>query len=349
MASSRIHATENTVKNVQRIADSNFDRLQAKRGLTAKNQSQMTKLLPMLQVGSKAGPDEAQALAKMEARVAALKELRATLYKATVSVSKLHVVDKEQQLKKLTSARKKVVAIAASKPPVGVSKALRACVNELTSLREGVFVGTATSKKTLAIIACSNAVEHVDGLIAKTQERIAAHKSETVAASGDPVFQDEVVKVIQRTAEDAHKLASLKDKSFVVSRVPVVAVAKTMLDANKLKAKGFKAEDIGGYPVVHNQLVIGINKVMIGLKKSDVDDQGKSTKPIGPEKWLGAAEQVLAMIRKQTKIKYQLVDTRPYGHAGGAWFWAMPERDLNAFASAFPGKAVQLRNWGFAF
>lgn len=337
------------MKNVQRVADTNFDRFQAKQGLTAKNQSQMTKLLPMLQVGSKAGPDDAQVLAKMEARLTALKELRASLHKTTISLAKLHIVDKEQQLKKLTIARKKVVAIAESKPPVGVSKALRACLNELTSLREGVYVGTATTRKTLAIVACSDAVEHVDGLIAKTTKRLEAAKSQTQAGSGDPVFQDEVVKVIQRTAEDAHKLESLKGKSFVVCRVPVVAVAKTMLDANKLKAKGFKAEDIGGYPVLHNQLVIGINKAMLNLKKNEMDEQGNSLKPLSTDRWVNAADQVLAMIRKQTKVKYQLVDARPYGHAGGAWFWAMPERDLNLFATSFPGKAVSLQSWGFGF
>lgn len=337
------------MKNVQRVADSNFDRLQATQGLTAKNQSQMTKLLPMLQVGSKAGPDEAQVIAKMEARVKALKELRASLHKATESLAKLHIVDKEQQLKKLTSARKKVVAIAESKPPVGVSKALRACLNELTSLREGVYIGTATTKKTLAIVACSNAVEHVDGLIGKAEQRLSQAKSGVEAGSSDPVFQDEVVKVIQKTAEDAHKLESLKGKSFVMSRVPVVAIAKSMLDANVLKRKGFKAEDIGGYPVVHNQLVIGINKAMLDLKKNEISDLGQTVKTISTDRWVNAAEQVLAMIRKQTKVKYQLVDARPYGHSGGAWFWAMPERDLNLFASAFPGKAVALKSWGFAF
>lgn len=337
------------MKNNQRVADSNFDRFQARQGLTAKNQSQMTKLLPQLQVGSKAGPDEAQVLASLEKRVAALTELRAALHKTTLSVSKLYVMDKESRLKKLTSARKKVQAIAASKPPVGVAKALRAAVNELTSLREGVFVGTATDKKTLAIMACSEAVTHVDGLIEKANKRLAEAKALVKSGSNDPVFQEEVVKVIQKNAESETKLDSLKGKQFVISRVPVVAVAKTMLDVNVLKRRGFKADDIGGYPVIHNQLVIGINKTMIGLKKSEMNEKGQSIKPISSDKWVKAATHVLDMVFKQTKVRYALVDGRPYGRAGGAWFWAMPERDLNIFAGSFPGKAVSLRSWGFAF
>jgi deoxyinosine 3'endonuclease (endonuclease V) len=337
------------VKNNQRVADSNFDRYQAKQGLSAKNQSQMTKLLPLLQLGSKAGPNEAQVLSKLEARAQALAELRVALHKATLSVSKLYVAEKPDQLKRLTLARKKIVLIANSKPPIGVAKALRACVNELTSLREGVFVGTATDKKTLAIVACTEAVQHIDLLIDKNAKRIAEAKSITSAGSADPVFQEEIEHVIKKNAADASKLESLKGKQFVICRVPVVAVAKTTLDFQTVKLKGFKAEDIGGYPVIHNQLVIGINKTMLGLKKSELSEEGLSIKSIPADKWAKAAMEVLSLVRKQTKVKYQLVDARPYGYAGGAWFWAMSDKDLSLFASAFPGKAISMRSWGFGF
>src|ERR1700692_4831233 len=137
---------------MMRVADSNFDRLQARSGLTAKNQSQMEKIISALQIGSKAGPDDAQILMKAEKRVTALKELRAQLATATVAVSQLYVVSKPKQLQRLTAALKAVKTIAESKPPVGVQTHLRAALNELTSLREGVYVGAATSKRALSII-----------------------------------------------------------------------------------------------------------------------------------------------------------------------------------------------------
>src|SRR5271163_4896155 len=113
------------MKNPVRIVDSNFDRLQARQGLSARNNSQMEKIVSVLQVGSKAGPDDAQILAKAEHRVHALKELRSKLAEATIAVSQLYVVSKPKQLQKLTAALSSVREISDSKPPVGVKKYLK--------------------------------------------------------------------------------------------------------------------------------------------------------------------------------------------------------------------------------
>jgi hypothetical protein len=337
------------MKNPMRIVDSNFDRLQARKGTATKNNSQMEKITAMLQIGSKAGPDEAQIILKAEQRVTALKALRVSLAKATTAVSKLYVVEKPQQLKKLTAALKTIQTIAQSKPPVGVQKHLKAAMNELTSLREGVYVGAATSQKALSIVSCTDALYHVDELIVKAT---ASYESKKVtAASDDPLFTEEIEKVIQQTAEESRKLASLHDKDWVVSRMPVIPLAKAsnkaatgFLSVQALQRAGIKAESLGGYPVLHNQLVLGINPKAVGLTEA----QKKAGKSIPREKWLAVADAIRKLLEKQTRQKYQFVDERAYGAAGGAWFWLMPERELDLFASAFPGKAVTLLNWGFA-
>jgi hypothetical protein len=335
------------MKNPVLIADSNFDRLQARRGLTAKNQSQMDKIVSALQIGSKAGPDDAEILAKAEKRVASLKELRAQLTDATVKVSTLYVASKPKQLQRLTAALKTVTEIANSKPPVGVKNHLRAALNELTSLREGVYTGAATSKKALSLISCTEAIAHVDSLISVAEARYSSLK--VTASPDDQLWTEEIENVIRQTTEDSKSLQSLKTKDWVLSRVPVIVVAKASnkaatgyLSVDALKRAGLKVSSLGGYPVLHNQLVIGINPRVFGMS----DEDKKKGKSVPREDWFRAADEVRKLVQKQTKQKLQFVDEKAYGAAGGAWFWLMPEREIDLFASAFPGKAVKLQNWG---
>lgn len=328
------------MKNQMRVADTNFDRYQARQGLAAKNGSQMDKIVGTLQMGSKAGPTEEQVTAKAEARVKALIELKAKLQRATLAVSELYMSDKPTQMKKLTASLKKVKELADNKPPVGVKKHLTACINELTSLREGVYIGAAT-KKTLSIVACADAVAEIAVLIDQTKARVKQAKVESGAAD-DELYTEEVEKVIQRNAKDATRLESLKNRPFVISRVPIIPIA-TGLSTEALKRKGFKIETISNYVVMHNQLVIGINKEQLKLKR---EKEGKS---IDTEKWQTAILKILRMISKQIGSKVVLVDEKPYGAQGGAWFWVMPEKELNAFASCFSSKTVKLQRFGFAF
>lgn len=335
------------MKNPQRIADSLFDRVQARSGLTAKNQSQMVKLLPMLELSGKKEKDASQVKAALELRTSKLKLLKARLSKTVVSVSKLYVVDKTQQLKKLTAALKTVKGIIDDKPPIGISKQLRACVNELTSLREGVYTGAAVDKKTLSIIACTKALQHVDELIAsntKTVERTVAEAAGmAVASREDEYMYSDIAKVLEQTQKESENINSLQKRPFVLTRVPIIPLSKGPISVDKLKSAGFKADNLGGYPVLHNQLALGINKSMLDLKERE---QGKS---IDPARILAQATKIKKMIEKQMKTKLYFVDEKPYGAVGGAWFWLMSDRELKVFAATFPGKHVQITRFGFAF
>jgi hypothetical protein len=337
------------MKNAMRVVDSNFDRMQARRGLTAKNQSQLTKLIPILQMGSKKGPDDATVQMKMEARIAALKELKANLNKIVVRLSDLYSLDEQTRLKRLTAARKKIKAIIEDRPPIGVSKALRAALNELTSLREGVFVGAAVTKKSLAILSCTNAVTEVQSAIDSTRVKLQAHKQEVEGGSSDPLFQngDEIEQILEQTKKEGKALPVIKDKAFAIARVPIVVIpSKGFLNTEALSQSGFKADSVGGYAVIHNQLVLGINpKELIKLNKGQ-REQGKE---IPREKWLEAADRVKKLIERQQKIKLTFVVDRPYGGGGGAWFWLMPEREASLLKNAFPGRAINVKQWGFAF
>lgn len=330
------------MKNLMRVADTNFDKFQAKQGVTTKNASQMEKLVGILQMGVKAGPDDAQRLAKMEARVVGLTDLKKSLQKATLAVSELYLEDKSKQLKKLTASMKLIRELSANKPPIGVKKHLQACMNELTSLREGVFIGAAT-KKTLTIVACSQALNEVDALLSTTKARVKAAKSVETAATDDDLYSDDIEKVIQQNSDEARNLDSLANRPFVVARVPIIPISNSGLSAEQLKRKGFKVETISNYVVMHKQLVIGINKSTLNLKRN------KEGGSIDPKKWRDSAMKIVKLLEKELKTHIHLVDDKPYGYKGGAWFWVMTDKDLSSFATCFPGKHVKLERFGFAF
>jgi hypothetical protein len=328
-------------KNEMRIADSNFDRLQARSGLTAKNQSQMSKIIPMLQIGSKAGLDEEQTLKKAEDRVLSLEALALRFEDATRKLWTLHKVDHDRQMKRLTIALEFLVLASKSKPPHGTSKGLRSCINEMTSLREAAYMDELTT----AVIDLSSMKEfHV--LLLKLLERAKLdlqNVGTVVETNHDPVFGTEIVDVIRSTVEQS-VLPSLVGKPYVVAKVPVIPVAKSILSLDVLRSRGFTCVSLGGYPVIKNQLVLGINPQELGLTDKEKAD-GIS---IPRARWLDAANRIRLAIRKETKQKIAFVDERPYGTAGTAWFWLMLESELQEFTSAFPGKSLQLRNWGVA-
>jgi len=333
------------MKNLQRVADSNFDRFQAGNNLISKNQSQLNKLLPQLELRAKKAPEDSQIKAKLEAKKNALIKLKAKLDKAVLKVSKLYVVEKPEQLKRLTAALKSVTTIMENKPPLGVSKALRSCSNELTSLREGVFIGAAVDKKTLSILACRKAVKHVEALIESTNKAIASvgKENEVRVEESEEKILDEFGKVLKQTQKESENISALQKKPFVLTRVPVVPLIKGPLNTPSLKKAGFDIVKVGDYNVIHNQLVLGINKSFLELRKGAIERQ------VDPKKIIAKATEIKKMIEKQTGQKYFFVLDRPYGATGGSWFWLMTERDLSAFARAFAGGHVKIDRFGFAF
>ncbi len=333
-------------KNEMRVVDSNFDRMQGRRNLTAKNQSQMSKIIPMLQVGSKATPDDETIIEGMEKRVAELRDLGTILTTAFQKLWTAHKVSRERQMKRLTVALLALEEQRKLKRLHGTTKYLRAAANELTSVREALFVdGLDVDQQNL--ISCKTLLTKIDELIAQTLKKMSDVRHALVADSPemarDPVFDPGLADVIKLANEQARQLPALDDKPFVVARIPIIPVAKTVLSVDRLRAQGFTVASLGGYPVINNQLVVGINAREVGM----TDAERKSGAPIPRQRWHDLAAEVVTRIRNETKTRMAFVDDRPHGHAGAAWFWLMPETELDHFAASFPGQSLQLRSWGF--
>lgn len=326
-----------SMKNPVRVADSNFDRLQARNGLTAKNASQMDRIVAALAAGGTPVASSEEKIARQEKRIAALNVLSKRLHNLNAHMADLYMSDKSERMRKLTAARKAVQNLLdAEDLPTGIGKYLRACANELTSLYEGTYVGASVDRKTLTLLSVAKAIEQVAHAKETSEARILAIKAETAESVGVGVT-DETERVIKRNAQDSAKMPSLKNREYAVARVAVIPVlpkappSEVLLPA--LKRRGFNVDDMAGYVAIHNQLVLGINKSTL---KRGVDV-------------MKAAKAMKSTLEQSMGTKLAFVSEKPAGYAGGAWFWLATEREMTQLAKALPGGRVNLSSWGFAF
>lgn len=302
-------------------------------------------------VGSKPLPDEATVKAKLDAKIIKLGEIDVHLTKVQTATAKLYVMPKVKQLKQITAALKATKALVAAKGmPVGTKVPLTACLNELTSLREGIFTGAATDKKSLTLIFAQKARNAIAELIASAHDRKTRLEAESHTDSDLDSFYKKAEDVIQRNGTESEKLESIKDKPFAIVRVPIVPVGTKMasnipmtLSIERLRRQGFKCESIGGYAVLQNQMVLGIASQ--GIKKTKTSEIKTSKKS---SEILEEAEHILKLISKETKSKLQFVSQKAIGKNGASWFWIMPERELDMLAKV-SGGTVNIPMWGFAF
>ncbi len=278
---------------------------------------------------------------KAEARVLALTDLDAKLQRITASAEKLYVQAKPQQLKTLSVAITAATRIMQEGMPTGAKKHLTAFVNELTSLREGVFLGTATDKKTLALIACHDARAEIQALKATTEARIHRIMADSSNNQDLEQFFKQAGDVINKHAGESTKLDAISKKPFVLARAPVVPTGE-FVNVEKLVQQGFKTDNLGGYAVLHNQLVIGINSAHLGVANSGKRDASRDA-------IIEEADTLRKKISKAKGEKFLFVSETPFKYKTGSWFWIMSERDLNMLAKAFPGGKAKISRWGFAF
>lgn len=208
-----------------------------------------------------AGPDDAENLKfKTEARVKEIQVLISKVSLVQAHLADLYVLSKPRQLKRLSSTLGALRELHATKMPVGAKKHIEACINEVISLREGVYTSnTRLDKQTLALTASSRAKTDLMAMVEAAQHRL----EKVVADSSSDVdmeeFYNKAADIIKKNAAESHKVAPIVDKPFVLARLPVVPGDQRALIAEKLPGLGFKSESLSGYPVIHNQLVLGIN------------------------------------------------------------------------------------------
>jgi hypothetical protein len=231
-------------QNLVRVADSLFDRIQATNGLTAKNQSQMSKITIL--------PDVPEEVQSREPYVQSLKDFRATISGLILNLEDLKSWTNKGRAVLLTTSLEYLAGARKKKVPYGLGKFVRAAVNELVSLREAATIGDLIADQ-IDLRSTHAILTQVDALLAKEAE-LASATSET----GD-VFEGDVEGVLA-LANAQTTLPPLNGNVFVLARVPVVPVPHAgFLATKKVKALGFDATDAGGYAIMSNQIVIGVS------------------------------------------------------------------------------------------
>lgn len=211
--------------------------------------------------GLVAGADDFDSMkAKTEARVQELGTLVTKVTKVQAYLADLSLLERPRQLKRLTEASIKLKELHATSLPVGAKRHIEACLNEVVSLKEGVYAtNTRLDQQTLALTACAAAKTELTAMIES-----ASHRLEKITAdSSDDLDEEEFFKkigdIITKNSTESTKLAPIANKPFVLARVPVVLPVDGPISAEKLPQLGFKSESLSGYPIIHNQLALGIN------------------------------------------------------------------------------------------
>lgn len=232
------------MKTDSKFGKNNFDRLEA--------------------AGLVAGADNGENMkAKTEARVGELKVLATKVKKVQAYLAEIYVLPRERQLRRLKEASLKLRELHAEKLPVGAKRHIEACLNEVTSLREGVFASNARlDQQTLALTASAKAHTELQAMIVAAEHRLEKIVADSSAEHDLDEFYKNAADVIKKHEKESTKVEAIKDKPFLLVRVPVVPVDGSFA-AEKLPQLGFKSESLSGYPVIHNQMVLGINPKML--------------------------------------------------------------------------------------
>jgi hypothetical protein len=325
-------APPRVVEPLVRSKDNLFDKSQAHRGLTAKNNSQMSRVIEYGVSASAAEREDAEKRAKLEARIVSLKKTIAYVDEANGQLALLPTLSTEEAKNKLLAKVTKRMTALYEHPnlPLGASTPMRKMRNELISAREGFIAD--------GVLAAFNEGEEAATKLKATLQ--SAEETLAILIHGNDVYMDKLYErareIIERTGSESRRLESLRDKPMVISRIPIVPLTDPPLNPDQLNRLGVKTENLGGYPLIHNQLVIGINKTALAQKGRKV------------EKPMEAVERYLKILSKQMGRNITTVSNQGVPGQGGVWYWLADERTINAFRKAGRDQ-LKIRSWGFGW
>ncbi len=242
--------------------------------------------------------------AKIEARVQSLGILISKLSKVEAFLSVLPTLEKKRQLKRLANASTGLRELMATSLPQGAKKHIEACLNEVISLREGIYASNTELDQTLlALTASAKARTELLALVESSRHRLEKVVADSSSESDLEDFYKNAGEVIKRHEHEAAKIVSIKDKPYVLVRAPVVPMDGS-INAEKLPQLGFKSDSISGYPVIHNQLVLGVNPKM--MSSHDPSDNIKFAEM---QKKLKDADLTIEQIKRQRgRLKDAIID-----------------------------------------
>lgn len=326
------------MENLVRVSDNTFDRIQVRSGLTVKNNSQMSKMSELGLGLEAADREEAANRAKLEARIQGLAQLENDLTAVGHKLAEFGVRNRENQILLLGTALTDIDVIRNNAElPVGASRPLRTIRNAIVSIREGLTSGAYSKeeRRALEIHEVLQARATVRTLKEKSQKRLEALGLNPVDAQTEELDAS-TAQILAQTALLKNSLLSIKNKPLVLTRAPIVPVTATRLDLAKLAAAGIRAENLGGYPLIHDQRIIGVNRDAL-----QADARGNR------ERAIEAATRYMASLREAVAPLTMVSDKAEQKHAG-SWYWVADRSTLRALREASGGN-INVTDWGFGF
>jgi len=167
----------------------------------------------------------------------------------------------------------------------------------------------------------------------------------------------DVPNLLKRYSKNEKDLNLLIAKNFIFARVPIIPLTTPPLLVDELKKFGFQVQTLGGYAVLENQLVLGLNFNF--LKQLQEDKATKNKKPVD------IAEMIVGQLNKSSGKNYQILgdEKNPsHSHKTGSYFWLVPARMVNLMIQSTGTKVktnqgggiakaqrLTVKQWGFAF
>lgn len=143
-----------------------------------------------------------------------------------------------------------------------------------------------------------------------------------------------VIQNFQRYSMLLPHLESEVKNVFSIKRLPVIAIFQNPITTQELEHSGFLVSKIGFYPILQNQIVVGLAEKKMAEKKMD------------SKKFLNT---LLSKIERETHSKYQIIG-KPTGfrQSGMLYYWLASENNINKMRAKV-GKSFLVRQWQFPF
>lgn len=234
------------------------------------------------------------------------------------------------------------------KVPIGLKLYVTKFQNEIESARDAFQTGDIPFED-ISFDSVKELKKITETLINALNTRITDLKENGVDLSYVRDETKAVEDTLQNVSKEMQRLARIKNKPYLVCKAPVVSVPHNAYFIMENLKRWFRISAIGGYPILHDQLVVGVNRSV--------------TKQNSTETTL---REVIKKLETRNGVKYIKIAAHGAFAAvagrGIVWYWLMPEDSAELFRKCFRNygaagvvgtktlglQGIAIRDWGFA-
>lgn len=158
--------------------------------------------------------------------------------------------------------------------------------------------------------------------------RIKRKRDQLESTSVVDTLTEEAKELLKKYDQQSTKL-SFGSRDVMIARAPIIPISSLPFDVSIARRSGLAVDNLDGYLLVNNQMVVGFRKL----------DRQKAK---------NAIYEMVDDLSIATKKKLFVVTDRTARYKGGIWYWVADQATLSALRKAGRGN-LQIRDWGFGF